>query len=312
MDSFMIAVRVVVPMAILMAVGALMRLIHVADRPTMKKIDTMIFKIFMPLLVFYNIYKTDFSRLEGAGYIIYGTAGLVILFLVALFVVPRVIRRPDSAASMGQALLRGNYILFGAAVAESIYGAGNIGEVMLLSAVAVPCFNAMSAVVLEVGRSGKAKFSKLLLAILKNPMVSGAVLALVINFAGVKMPVLLEDVVADLSGLTTPMSFLSLGVSLDLKSMAGNRKMLLGGVFTRLIVIPVIFMAGAVALGFRGVPMCALLILFGAPTAVSSYPMAVAMEADGELAGQMVISTTLCSLATIFIWVMALSGAGLL
>ena len=312
MDSFLIAVRVVVPMAILMAVGALMRLIRVTDRPTMKKIDTMIFKIFMPLLVFYNIYRTDFSRLEGAGYIIYGTAGLVILFLVALFVVPKVIRRPDSAASMGQALLRGNYVLFGAAVAESIYGAGNIGEVMLLSAVAVPCFNAMSAVILEVGRSGKTNLSKLLIAIIKNPMVSGAVLALAINFAGVKIPVLLEDVVADLSGLTTPMSFLSLGVSLDLKSMAGNRKILLGGVFTRLIVIPVIFMAGAVALGFRGVPMCALLILFGAPTAVSSYPMAVAMEADGELAGQMVISTTLCSLATIFIWVMALSGAGLL
>ena len=312
MDSFLIAVRVVVPMAILMAVGALMRLIRVTDRPTMKKIDTMIFKIFMPLLVFYNIYKTDFSRLEGAGYIIYGTAGLVILFLVALFVVPKVIRRPDSAASMGQALLRGNYVLFGAAVAESIYGAGNIGEVMLLSAVAVPCFNAMSAVILEVGRSGKTNLSKLLIAIIKNPMVSGAVLALAINFAGVKIPVLLEDVVADLSGLTTPMSFLSLGVSLDLKSMAGNRKILLGGVFTRLIVIPVIFMAGAVALGFRGVPMCALLILFGAPTAVSSYPMAVAMEADSELAGQMVISTTLCSLATIFIWVMALSGAGLL
>lgn len=312
MDSFLIAVRVVVPMAILMAVGALMRLIRVTDRPTMKKIDTMIFKIFMPLLVFYNIYRTDFSRLEGAGYIIYGTAGLVILFLVALFGVPKVIRRPDSAASMGQALLRGNYVLFGAAVAESIYGAGNIGEVMLLSAVAVPCFNAMSAVILEVGRSGKTNLSKLLIAIIKNPMVSGAVLALAINFAGVKIPVLLEDVVADLSGLTTPMSFLSLGVSLDLKSMAGNRKILLGGVFTRLIVIPVIFMAGAVALGFRGVPMCALLILFGAPTAVSSYPMAVAMEADSELAGQMVISTTLCSLATIFIWVMALSGAGLL
>lgn len=312
MDSFLIAVRVVVPMAILMAVGALMRLIRVTDRPTMKKIDTMIFKIFMPLLVFYNIYRTDFSRLEGAGYIIYGTAGLVILFLVALFVVPKVIRRPDSAASMGQALLRGNYVLFGAAVAESIYGAGNIGEVMLLSAVAVPCFNAMSAVILEVGRSGKTNLSKLLIAIIKNPMVSGAVLALAINFAGVKIPVLLEDVVADLSDLTTPMSFLSLGVSLDLKSMAGNRKILLGGVFTRLIVIPVIFMAGAVALGFRGVPMCALLILFGAPTAVSSYPMAVAMEADSELAGQMVISTTLCSLATIFIWVMALSGAGLL
>lgn len=312
MESFLVAVRVVVPMAMMMGVGVLMRLGKIADRETMKKVDNMIFKLFMPLLTFYNIYNTNFAELDGSGYIFYGMAGLLILFLAGIFVIPKFMKRRDSAASMGQALLRSNYLLFGAAVAQNMYGAGNIGAVMLLGAVAVPGFNALSAVLLEVGRSGSAKPGKLLKSIVTNPTVIGAVVGLTMNFTGLKMPELVCGVVEDISGLSTPLSFLSLGVSLNVSSMVGNRKTLLTGIAFRLIIIPAVFLAGAVALGIHGVPMCALLILFGAPTAVSSYPMAVAMDADGELAGQMVVFTTLTALVTIFFWIMLLSGMGVL
>lgn len=312
MESFLVAVKVVVPMAMTMLVGVLMRLSKVADRDTMKKVDTMIFKVFMPTLMFYNIYNTDFAQLDSSNYIFYGMGGLLILFAVGIFVVPRCMKRRDSAASMAQALLRSNYLLFGAAVAQNIYGAGNIGAVMLLGAVAVPGFNALSAILLEIGRSGSAKASKLLKSIITNPTVIAAILGLVVNFAGITLPELVIDVVQDVSGLSTTLSFLSLGVSLNVSSMMGNRRILLTGIALRLIVIPAIFLAGAVALGIHGVPMCALLVLFAAPTAVSSYPMAVAMDADGELAGQMVVFTTLCSLVTIFIWVMLLSAMALL
>ena len=193
MESFLVAVRVVAPMALMMGVGVLMRLGKITDRETMKKIDNMVFKLFMPMLMFYNIYKTDFSELDGSGYILYGVAGLLILFLAALFVVPRCMKRRDSAASMGQALVRSNYLLFGAAVAQNIYGVGNIGGVMLLGAVAVPAFNALSAIILEVGRSGSAKASQLIKSILKNPTVIAAIIGLAVNFTGLQMPDLIES-----------------------------------------------------------------------------------------------------------------------
>lgn len=312
MESFLVAVRVVMPMALMMLVGVIMRLTKVADRDTMKKIDKMIFKVFMPMLMFYNIYNTDFAELDGSGYLVYGTVGLVILFLAGVFVVPRFIKRRDTAASMAQALLRSNYLLFGAAIAQNIYGAGNIGAVMLLGAIAVPAFNAMSAVLLEIARSGKAKVGNLLKSIITNPTVVAAILGLLVNFSGLKMPELIEGVVQDVSGLSTPLSFLSLGVSLNVATISGNKKILFTGIAFRLVIIPAIFLGGAMALGISGVPMCALLILFAAPTAVSSYPMAVAMDADGELAGQMVVFSTLCALATIFCWIMLLNGMGLL
>jgi len=44
-----------------------------------------------------------------------------------------------------------------------------------------------------------------------------------------------------------------------------------------------------------------LLILFGAPCAVSSYPMAEAMGGDGPLAASQVVLTTIFSMGTLFV-----------
>ena len=64
--------------------------------------------------------------------------------------------------------------------------------------------------------------------------------------------------------------------------------------------------------GFRGQSLCAMMVIFAAPSAVASYPMAVAMGADGQLAGQIVCATTILSVITIFLWTFALKSFGML
>lgn len=311
MNSFLVAAHVVVPMAMMMAVGVLMRTAGITDRPTMKKVDQIVSKVCMPLLMFKNIYTTDFAQLRGAGSFLYGAAGLSLLFLFGVAVLPRLMKEPPRAAAMGQALLRPNYILFGSAVAESLYGEGNIGTIMLLGAFAVPFFNVLSVLLLEFGRNAAASPAALFRSVCKNQIVRAAVIALAMKFLGLSLPAMAEDVCFDLAGLATPLSFLSLGVSLDAGAIGRNRRTLALGIAARLLLIPAIFVSGAIALGFRGTELCAIFLLFASPTAVSSYPMAVAMDADPELAGQMVIFTTVCCLPTFFLWVMAMSSFAL-
>ena len=311
MDSFWVAVRVVVPMAIMMGIGILLRVGKIAERDTMKKVDKISFNLFLPMLMFSNTFDTDFSQISG-GYILYGIGSSFLLFLIAIFVIPRFEKNPPSAAAMGNALIRANYMMYSTAIATNLYGDADLGVIMLLGAITIPFTNALSAIVLEVARSGKANARQLLLAIIKNPLVIAAAIGLTINFSGIQLPDIIVGVVDDIAGLATPLSFLSLGVSLNFESIAGNKKRLAVGLLLKLIVFPVVFMAGALALGFHGMELCGLLVLFCGPPAVSSYPMAVAMDADPELAGQMVIFPTIFSLITIFIWVLGLSGAGLL
>ena len=113
----------------------------------------------------------------------------------------------------------------------------------------------------------------------------------------------------DLSGLTTPLSFLSIGVTLKL-SQVEKKGYLVSAVLLRLVLIPMTILPLAILQGFRGQELCALMILFAAPTAVSSYPMAVAMDADGDFAAQMVAYTTIFCLPTIFFWTLLLNYMG--
>ena len=312
MNSLVVAVNVVLPMAMMMGVGVIMRLTGVTDRDTMKKVDKIIFQVFMSVLMFYNIYNADLSELIDAGYIVYGISGLLVLFLAALFVVPKFVKPAPTAASFGQAIVRANYILFGVAVAQNLYGEGNVGVLMLMGAVAVPLFNVLSTIILEFGRNDKTDPKKMLRSVLKNPNVIAAVIGITVNISGLRLPDMVIDVISDIGGLASPLSFLSLGVSLNLAAVKKNGKHLTAALLLRLVIIPAIMLSGAVALGFYGQQMCALMILFAAPVAVSSYPMAVAMDADGELAGQMVAFSTLFALFSIFCWTAVLSTFGLL
>ena len=242
MESLIMAARVVIPMAIMVGIGAVLRIVKLADEPTMKKVDKLIFNVFMPMLSFYNIYKTDFTQLTQVGYIVFGCGILTLLFIGCMVIVPRLVRPMPTAASLGQAIFRANYLIFGAAVAESIYGEGNFGKIALMGAIAVPMFNALAAVLLERARNSTASPRKLLLAIAKNPTVLATILGILVNLTGLVIPVLVLDVVQDLAGLTTPLSFLSIGVTLKLGQVE-KKSYLISGVLLRLVLIPMAVIA---------------------------------------------------------------------
>ena len=82
-------------------------------------------------------------------------------------------------------------------------------------------------------------------------------------------------------------------------------------VAARLIVIPAIALFFAVLLGFRGEALACILIIFGAPVAVSSYSMAQQMGGDEALAAQAVVVSSAACLVTLFGWIFGLSGVGL-
>ena len=311
-NSFLVALQVVLPMALLMGVGCLIRTVGLVTRDDMAPIDRLIFKVFMPCMLFKNIYNTDLSSSFHAKEVIFTLVSLGLLFLIGVLLPPRLVKDRKQAASIGQAIFRSNFVLFGVAVTESIYGEGNAGLTALLGAIVIPTTNALSIVLLEMSRSRKAKPGQLLKAVLSNAMVISAILALGLMALDIRLPDMVYSVVEDLAGVTTTISFLSLGVSLNLKELRQNSRALTLGILLRMVIIPLVFLPITVALGFRGAALCAMIILFAAPTAISTYPMAVAMDADGPLAGQLVCTTTLLSVVTMFLLTFLFQSLGML
>ena len=80
----------------------------------------------------------------------------------------------------------------------------------------------------------------------------------------------------------------------------------------RLIFMPLIFMPIAVLLGFRNVELTAIMTMLATPPAVSSFTMAQQMGGDSELAGQLVVFSTIASIFTLFLWIFALKQLALI
>ena len=59
MNSFLIAITVVCPLLIYMMVGAGIQKLGIMSKENFKALNTMIFKIFIPLGVFFDIYETN-------------------------------------------------------------------------------------------------------------------------------------------------------------------------------------------------------------------------------------------------------------
>ena len=248
-------------MIILIFIGYLMRVTKKITRQSMKEFDKIIFLVFMPVLLFKNIYDMNFHENFAAKEMIFAGICLIALFLIAYFIPRMFVKDGNKSSVIGQAVGRGNYILYGVAVSEALYGEGNAKIVVMLAVLVVPAINTFAAVILELNRSGKTSPKKLFIAILRNPMIIASMLAFALNLSGVKIPVPIWSAIKGLANSTTTVSFISLGVGLEMIESKSDRMPLFLGIILRMIVVPLIFMPISIFAGFRNESLCTMMVI---------------------------------------------------
>ena len=151
----------------------------------------------------------------------------------------------------------------------------------------------------------------ILLGVLKNPMILGAICGTIFLVLGIPLPKVILKPVSQLAAATTPMALIILGASFKAGSYHEHLPQLVGCVLGRLIIVPTIMLSLAIFVGFRGVELVTLMAIFATPCAVAGYAMAQQMGSDADLAGNCVVYTTVLSCFTIFGWVFVLKTLGL-
>lgn len=311
-EQLLMSLNVVMPMAILLGIGVLLHKTNVISPAEIKPVDRMNFRLFTPMLLFKNICSADLTVALNPRTVVFIVCALMVSFACALILPARIIPDRRKAASVAQAVVRTNYILLGITTGEAIYGPGNAGFIALYGVLIVPMLNVLAVIVLELNLNGKTRPGKVLLSILKNPMIVAAICGLAVAALRITLPSFLSSVVQSVATVATCISFLSLGVCMDLGELRRDRRPLSFGILMRMLVLPLLILPCAILYGLRGVELCTVMILFASPVGVGTYPTAVAMGADGQLAGQLVYTTTLLSVITIFLYTFLLGSFGLL
>lgn len=303
MENLLLSFGVVAPLIVYMAVGALLRKTGVMDEPSFRKANNIIYYVSLPLMCYRAIAESDLSTMLDTPYLIYMAVGIVILYALTGWVVPLVSRDDRRRGVLILGVFRSNDAIFGLAVAAALLGENNLGLMSIGIALCVPLYNLFSVIAMERYRGERVRFGKVLLRILINPIILGCIAGFVVNLLRIPVPALLQKPIDGLAQITSPLAFVLLGGTISFASVKKNLLAISVVSLLRLLVIPVVFVGIFLLLGFRGEHIVVALIIFGAPAAMVTYNMAVAMQADDELAGTLVAMTSVLSIFTVFLFI---------
>lgn len=294
------------PIFLLMALGYLLKLLKFAEKSTFDAINRLVFKIFLPILLFYNIYTTDLNLVFNGKLILFTVIGILTVFTVGYFAVLGLTRDNARRGVMLQGFFRSNYAILGIPLVDYVCGDSATGLASLMVAIVVPLFNILAVICLERFRNRRVKLGTLLWGIAKNPLVIGCLAGIVCLLLRVRFPSFLETAVGDAAQIASPLSMVILGAEFAFTGVRDYLKEILISVTAKLIAVPLLMVTAAALLGFRGEALVCVLVTFGAPVAVSSYSMSQQMGGDERLAAQnVVVSSALC-LLTFFGWIFVL------
>lgn len=306
----MISANAVLPMCLVMALGYGTRRLGWIRREEISAINKIAFRIFLPCLLYYNVYCSDLSGSFDPLLMAYAVGGVLLTFGLSLGYTLLTEKLPERRGVMIQGMFRSNYVIMGIPVATALLGADQLGTVSILIAVVVPLFNMLSVVVLEVFRGQKPKPLHILGQIAKNPLVIGSVLGILTLAAGIRLPHILEQTIQNISAIASPLQLFLLGAFFQFSSLKTYRRELVTVSAAKLIVAPGLFLGLGALLGFRGVAFVSLIGVFASPTAVNSFTMAQQMGGDAELAGDIVVTTSAVSIPTMFLWIFLFKSLG--
>ena len=311
MENLMISANAVLPMCLIMALGYGTRRLGWIRREEIFAINKIAFRIFLPCLLYYNVYCSDLSGSFDPLLMAYAVGGVLLTFGLSLGYTLLTEKLPERRGVMIQGMFRSNYVIMGIPVATALLGSDQLGTVSILIAVVVPLFNMLAVVVLEVFRGQKPKPLHVLGQIVKNPLVIASALGILTLAAGIRLPHILERTIQNVSAIASPLQLFLLGAFFQFSGLKTYRRELVTVSAAKLIVSPGLFLGLGALLGFRGVAFVSLIGIFSSPTAVNSFTMAQQMGGDAELAGDIVVTTSAVSILTMFLWIFLFKSLGM-
>lgn len=305
MDVLIFSLNTVIPLVLVVASGFFLKKIHLIDDDFIKKASTLCFKYALPVQLFQNIRSAPFSDTFDPKLVIYVVLGILALCGLLCLIVPRFIKRRGTCGAFIQGVFRSNFLILGLPLTISMFGEDKTAYLSMLMPFVIITFNFLAVIVLtffsDNADNKKPDLKSVAIGIAKNPLIIASALGMVFSIFAIPLPQMIESTLDTIGKLATPLALVVLGGQFEPKNLKGSINLCLIVSLLRLVVVPGIFVSGAVFMGYRNEILGAILILFGTPSAVSGYIMSKNMNNDHELSGQIVVLTTALSAFTIFV-----------
>ncbi len=313
MDNFIVSINTSLPVFILVFLGIILKKTGFINDNFIDKANLIVFNVSLPCLIFIKISAADFKSVFSSEEIIIACSATFLFFIISWIIAGFTIKDGRTKGAFIQGSYRSNVAIIGLALANNLFGPSGLTRAAIVISFLMPLYTVLSVLALTVPVQ-KSSSSKL--AILKNiatnPLIIALFLAVPFSIFKIDFPVIFRQSVTLLSEITIPLALLCIGGSLNFRAMKEKFIPAMVSSFIKLAVMPFTGTAIAVHMGLRGESLGILFIALSTPAAVSSYIMAKAMDSDDELAGHIVLITTLGAIVTVAGGIFILKSLGLI
>ena len=312
-DNLVFSLNATIPIFLMMVLGYILKRIHWLTDSATDVINRLVFKVFLPALLFIDLAKQDFVTLWDSSFVTFCAVVTVISILVSWIAARLMFDKADRGEFI-QASYRSAAATLGIAFMTNIYD--NVAMVALMIIGSVPIYNVVAVLILSLtaadsdNRDYKALFKKTLRNLITNPIILGILAGLLWSVLKLPQPPIMMKSLTYLGNCASPLALIGLGACFSFKDLSSKLKPIVFINFNKLILWCALFLPVAVAMGDRDDKLVAALIMLGSATTSSSFIMARNMGHEGVISSSAVMTTTLFSSFTLTLWLFILRSLG--
>lgn len=309
MGNLLYAFNGVFSLLIFSILGYLLKCFDVLDRKSADSLNNICYMVLFPVSLFCSMEDTGFPAGEELRMVMFSVVGVLFFFVLIHMTASRCGYAKEQKGAIVFTAIRANSMLFGMEICQSLFGTEGENAMAAMVAIVVTVCNLLGILYLSVlaeNRLTAAGIKRAYWNFVKNPLIIGVAAGLLWNLTGVQVPIILKNPLEKLSACGTPLAVIILGAKFDFKSIKNHLLIILHTSMWKLVLMPVLLTGIAAAVNFRGVHLTAILTFFGAPSAISTVSICASMGFDSNLAGEIVLVTTLGSLLTLFMGLLVL------
>ena len=196
LQNFIICVNAVIPSAIYLIIGIILRLSGSVTEEQVRKFTHVVFIALYPFIMFDNLYGKNIADNMDMRLGLYAVGFTLLQFALSWAFVVRIEKDNYERGAMIQALYRSNYVLMGFPIAVNLFGKGNITAVAIIMMLVVPFYNISAGILFETFRGGRADIGQMIRKIMTNPIIDGGIAAFIVMALGIKLPEAVEMTVS--------------------------------------------------------------------------------------------------------------------
>jgi predicted permease len=314
MHLFADIINIVLPVFSVIALGWLLRRIGLIDSTFLKQTNRLVYYVCLPLLLFYKIGSADFFA-NFNGRLIVGSIIAITITFIASYVYSVFRDYPNNARGVfAQGAFRGNLAYMGLAITLNAYGETGLTKAGILMGFLVPFLNLYAIFALLWPHRGDGEqrgASFWLRQIILNPLIIASFLGIIWSFLDLPTPLVFERSLKIATGMTLPLALLAIGGGFSVERLRGDLVKATLASAIKTIWLPILAAALLISMGVEGMDLGIGVLIAGTPAATANYIMADQLKGDAELAGTIVMLSTLLSAVTYTIALLILRSQGL-